>query len=291
MGITIKAGNVVRNFTDSSSWSIVGDGEEGPEYEFGAKAWAIGKLEITIAAQPFHQIEVANTLVPNAGSLRFEGKYVPSWPRLYKIDLCSAKINAGIGVSTADSPLKFTASVSQERRGDMIGSPIYRHPAVGAPNAGGVAGDPIGFLGLGMAMSVTAGTNVGIINVSGEAMIILLRSNLHQIKEELDKGNIAAAAARSLGALFFGNHLKFFYGGALAGADDSMSIGTEFYTAGFQAGGSIYAIWASALHLYVLKPGEQEHRYVYSRHIGLNGTSNPYKNPKIKGPRWEQKWL
>jgi hypothetical protein len=58
-------------------------------------------------------------------------------------------------------------------------------------------------------VSAGGGANVSVWNTGADTTIFMFRSNLQEVGEQLAKGKITAAAARSLGGLLLGTTSNF----------------------------------------------------------------------------------
>ncbi len=300
MSITTRLGNVRRHFADTSGWSIAGDVATVPEVSFGAQAWAIGEIGLSVGISPHSQLEITNEANPTAGQLVFEGKYVPNWKRMYRLDLHSVAISGGLGASLVpETPIGF--EVSMEVWSKAWGTPILRHRANGAPPARDnrhnyVAGDPTGFLGV--AMGTVLGASGLVITTSGGISVKFFQfgSNFIQLARDLGNRDWRSAISRGLSMLVSRNHLQFHFGGVLAGVAGNATFGTGLgQLVSGEVSLSLMAIFVSRLHLFIHHPDDDEDtwRYVYTRGFQSDLTvSAPYKiNYRQNGiGRWDQSW-
>jgi len=300
MSISTRIGNVRRNFVENSGWALAGDVATAPEVSFGAEAWAIGKVGISASVAPHFQLDISNSANPTAGQIYFEGKYVPNWKRMYRLDCHSVSISGGIGAALIpDTPIQ--AEISSEIWSTAWGTPILRYRANGAPPARDgrynyVAGDPTGFLGLAMGTSIEGSVGSFAMNGGISAEYYQFGSNFIELCRNLRDGDWWSAFRRGVGMAVGGNHLQFHFGGILAGISANTAIGTQLvqFLSG-EVSVSLRMMWVSRLHLMIQHPndGDDAWRYVYTRSFQSDlSVSAPYKvNYRQNGiGRWEQAW-
>ena len=298
MSFWSKIGKHTRHFSDNSTWLIAGTSNATSTLDFGASAWAIGRVQINAQVEPYFAIEVINSRVPRAGGISFEGKRLPNWQRKYLLDVHAVSVSGGIGASVLDVPLKFGGNVKTSLVGGVRGAPILRHRAHGAPSASGVGGDPTGFLGLGLQGSASATGLAGILQVTDEVKVVQMGSNFFAMCQAISKGKWLDAAKRGLGMLFARNHLQFHYTGAWVAAGLNLGIGTDVVQVlGANASLSVGVFYMPAMHLFIQHPDERKAkkwRYVYTRKLQYSGGANVSvgRPPKRqhKGPVWDQAW-
>jgi hypothetical protein len=300
--IRTRIGNVVRNFAEDAGWTMAGDVATLPEISFGLEAWAVGKVGISVGSTLHYQLEVTNSASPSAGQIPFEGKYLPNWPRMYRLDCHSVQVSGGVGASLfPETPI--SVNTKWELWSKAWGTPVLRHRANGAPPARDnrmnyVAGDPTGFLGLAMGGSVGGSLlhNFGLTTLGGDVKFFQFGSNFIQFCRDISNRDWRNAISRGLSMLVARNHLQFHFSGILAGVSGNAVLGTSSATyMAAEAELSIAAIWISRLHLFIHHPQDDEDtwRYVYTRRFEPNlGVSQPYKvNYKAKNVgRWDQAW-
>lgn len=295
MGFKVKTGGVVRDYALHSNWIVADDVPTGVSpwlrpWEVGAKAAVVGKVQLTLSGNPFFRMALANKHSPTGGQIRFDGQYLPQWPRRYLLDCHQVEINAGVGVGLSLEPL---VSVNTEHTlwEDTKSSPIYR--LMGAPVAKDdqftyVAGDPTGFLGLAQTASIGAGAQAGFATAGASARVTLMNSNYQRVLQEVSTGKYQAAGQRLLSTVVLGNHLQFAYAGFSVTRDAKLQIGTGSATLG-AASGKVSFGWTflRAMHLLLKNPKTRKWQYVYTRHIQPNATvSAPHRPPNA--PPWQQ---
>lgn len=301
--ITTRIGNTVRHFADTSGWNIVGDIAPLPDVSFGAEAWAIGSVGFSVTPQPFFQLEISNSNTPNAGQILFEGKYLPNWERVYRLDMHGIQVSASLGVSILpETPV--TVNVSYGVTGIGSSLPILRHRAQGAPpardaNHNYVAGDPTGFLGLAMGggLGASAGIPINFVNIGTNANMFMFGSNFVEFCRDISGGDWRSAISRGLSMLVARNHLQFHYSGLKLGVGLNATVGTAYTTiANAEVSASLSVYWVSRLHLFIKHPRDdaEQLRYVYTRHYQPDlRISAPYKvNYRAENvSEWDQAWI
>jgi hypothetical protein len=294
MGLKIQTriGNVVREFVDDSRWSMDLDFEgayggkerkrevaspklsDAQRKVFGLGLKAGKKISFDVAVTPFSQFVVMNPYERSAGQIEFGGIYLPNWERRYIFDCHQFDIGANLGIGAEVPSIKLPIPVKvsiddttlKETKATL---PIVRMRMAGAPPAasGGqqfTAGDPTGFLGVGLMASAGGEAKFKAMKFSATTRLNFFGSNFLQTLRDLIKGDVAAGVARAV-KLLERNHLQYMYAGItttngayLTNGSGALNLGAAELSVRFGP------MFIPRLHLVVRKPGESAWRYVYT---------------------------
>lgn len=206
------------------------------------------------------EFDMESTTTPHAGHLSWNGYYLPDWYRFYRFKVLG--VTGSLGASTIGDVL-VDASVSYGEKSDPTGAigSVMRQLGAPAPRDGTYnyeAGDPTGFLGVGMQTTGTvAVTNVR--GMTGSLALLKMGSNITDLLRDKTprwlNDNLTHLSS------LFGGHLTFKYDVVHWGrGSDTFQVGAI----NLQASMELQFCYVALADLFIVQPGTQHSLYVYS---------------------------
>lgn len=206
------------------------------------------------------EFDLESTTTPHAKHLTWNGHYLPDWYRFYRFKVLG--VTGSLGASTVGKVL-VDAQVSYSEKTDPSGAigSILRQLGAPAPRGGGLnyeAGDPTGFLGVGMQSTASAAvTNVR--GVSGGVSLLKMGSNITDLLRDKTPSWVSDNLTHLSSLL--GGHLTFKYDVLhWARGSDTVAIGAI----NLQVSMELQFCYLALADLFIVQPGTGYSYYVYS---------------------------